>query len=89
MGAHTQFGNYVIDYRKVRHYNCPDLTDFRVRSALHRSGINTNAQQLTPFVTKEKESAKQPPKKMTAREYLEFWRERNPAEYDLFDRLGE
>ena len=31
MGAHTEYGGYVIDYRKVRHFNCPDLKDFRVR----------------------------------------------------------
>ena len=30
MGAHTPYGGYVIDYRKVRHFNCPDLTNFKV-----------------------------------------------------------
>jgi Mitochondrial ribosomal protein L27 len=29
MGAHTEWGGYVIDYRKVRNYNCPDLRDLR------------------------------------------------------------
>ena len=30
LGRHTRYGGYVIDYTKVRHYNCPDLTDFDV-----------------------------------------------------------
>lgn len=30
MGAHTQWGGYVIDYRKVRNFNCPDLVNNRV-----------------------------------------------------------
>jgi hypothetical protein len=30
MGAHTEYGGYIIDYRKVRHFNCPDLTNFQV-----------------------------------------------------------
>ena len=30
MGAHTEYGGYVIDWRKVRNYNMPDLTDFKV-----------------------------------------------------------
>jgi Mitochondrial ribosomal protein L27 len=30
MGAHTEYGGYVIDYRKVRNYNVPDMTDFKV-----------------------------------------------------------
>ena len=34
MGAHTQYGGYIIDYRKVRHYNCPDLTGFNVGGVL-------------------------------------------------------
>ncbi|KAL9113222.1 MAG: hypothetical protein Q9227_002557 [Pyrenula ochraceoflavens] len=39
MGAHTSDGRYIIDYRKVRTYNCPDLKNF----------------PLTPFVTAEME----------------------------------
>ena len=31
MGAHTEYGNYVIDWRKVRNYNCPEIDqDFMV-----------------------------------------------------------
>ncbi|KAL9618981.1 MAG: hypothetical protein Q9160_006375 [Pyrenula sp. 1 TL-2023] len=39
MGAHTNFGGYVVDWRKVRTYNCPELSGF----------------ELTPFVTKQME----------------------------------
>ncbi|KAF2089312.1 hypothetical protein K490DRAFT_13138, partial [Saccharata proteae CBS 121410] len=39
MGWHTTRGGYQIDYRKVRTYIVPDLTDF----------------ELTPFVTKKVE----------------------------------
>jgi Mitochondrial ribosomal protein L27 len=31
MGAHTEWGGYVIDYRKVRNFNCPDLENNKVR----------------------------------------------------------
>ena len=51
--------------------------------------VEANTQQLTPFVTKEKEATKDPPKKMTAREYLELWYDRNPQEYhDLEQASG-
>lgn len=30
MGRHTKYGGYVIDFKKVRTYVCPDLTDFSV-----------------------------------------------------------
>jgi len=30
MGAHTEYGGYVVDWRKVRHFNVPDLTEFKV-----------------------------------------------------------
>ena len=30
MGAHTEWGGYLIDWRRVRHYNVPDLKDFKV-----------------------------------------------------------
>ena len=33
MGAHDSYGGYLIDYRKTRHFNCPNLTDFPVREA--------------------------------------------------------
>ena len=28
MGAHTPHGHYIIDYRKVRTYVCPEPSDF-------------------------------------------------------------
>lgn len=30
MGAHTQYGGYIIDWRKARNFNVPDLKDFPV-----------------------------------------------------------
>ncbi len=30
MGAHTEFGGYVVDWRKTTHYNVPDLEGFGV-----------------------------------------------------------
>ena len=30
MGAHTEWGGYIIDYRKVRNFNCPDLSQTTV-----------------------------------------------------------
>lgn len=30
MGAHTEWGGYVIDYRKTRNFNCPDFTGSKV-----------------------------------------------------------
>lgn len=36
MGAHTEYGGYVIDYRKVRNFNCPDLQGCKVRSGCSR-----------------------------------------------------
>jgi large subunit ribosomal protein L41 len=31
MGAHTEYGGYVVDWRKVRHYVVPDMKGFEVR----------------------------------------------------------
>ena len=31
MGKHTKFGGYLVDYKKVRTYVCPDLAGFNVR----------------------------------------------------------
>lgn len=30
MGRHTKYGGYVIEWKKVRTYVCPDLSDFNV-----------------------------------------------------------
>ncbi|EME84064.1 uncharacterized protein MYCFIDRAFT_162925 [Pseudocercospora fijiensis CIRAD86] len=30
MGRHTKYGGYVIDYKKVRTYVCPDLSNFNL-----------------------------------------------------------
>ena len=34
MGAHTEYGQYVIDWRKTKHFNVPDTTDFAVSMRL-------------------------------------------------------
>jgi large subunit ribosomal protein L41 len=31
MGRHTKWGGYVLDYKKIRTYVCPDLRNFEVR----------------------------------------------------------
>ena len=31
MGRHTKWGGYIVDYKKVRTYVCPDLAGFNVR----------------------------------------------------------
>ncbi|KAM0716621.1 hypothetical protein Q7P37_008066 [Cladosporium fusiforme] len=30
MGRHTKYGGYQLDYKKVRTYICPDLSDFNL-----------------------------------------------------------
>ncbi|USW51888.1 Putative ribosomal protein L27/L41 [Septoria linicola] len=66
MGRHTKWGGYVIDWKKVRTYVCPDLTGF----------------QLTPFVAKHvkrphKESFKHTESRspMDGKEYIKRWKE--------------
>lgn len=75
MGAHTEYGQYVIDYRKTRHFNVPDLSKC----------------ELTPFVTKEMEPTKwektrpdgttYKPPKVDGMELLKSWYQQSPAEY--------
>jgi large subunit ribosomal protein L41 len=31
MGRHTKWGGYILDYKKIRTYVCPDLAGFQVR----------------------------------------------------------
>lgn len=76
MGSHTEYGGYIIDYRKVRHFNCPDLTNFK----------------LTPFITKQMEPTERTqtrpdgttftPKLVDGKEYLRQWRRENLDEYE-------
>ncbi|ETN37820.1 uncharacterized protein HMPREF1541_07443 [Cyphellophora europaea CBS 101466] len=76
MGAHTEWGGYLIDWRRVRHYNVPDLKDFK----------------LTPFVTSEMDPTprwhrtetgeKTEPKLVDGIEYLWDWKNKNYQEYD-------
>jgi len=37
MGAHTQYGGYIVDYRKTRHYVVPDFKNFKVNFCLFLS----------------------------------------------------
>ncbi|KIX97654.1 uncharacterized protein Z520_06432 [Fonsecaea multimorphosa CBS 102226] len=76
MGAHTEYGRYVIDWRKTAHYNMPEIKDF----------------PLTPFVTMEMEPKSRAtdrpdgttyvPDKVDAVEFLRIWKKTNPLEYD-------
>jgi large subunit ribosomal protein L41 len=46
MGAHTEYGQYMIDWRKTTHFNVPDTTNFSVSSNEDKShlryGMATN-----------------------------------------------
>ncbi|KAF2765017.1 hypothetical protein EJ03DRAFT_331352 [Teratosphaeria nubilosa] len=65
MGTHTKYGGYVIDWRKVRTYVCPDLTDF----------------ELTPFVAlrikkpRDSFSHTKTNSALDGKEYLRRWKE--------------
>ena len=84
MGSHTEYGHYIIDYRKTRHYKMPDLKNF----------------ELTPFVTKEMEPMKwekrrsngktYKPSKVDGVDLLKTWKLEAPGEYDwMVDRQAE
>jgi large subunit ribosomal protein L41 len=76
MGAHTEYGGYIIDYRKTRHYKMPNLTNF----------------DLTPFVTKEMEPTKwertdkydktREPSKVDGMDLLRTWKSQRRDEYE-------
>ncbi|EHY61080.1 hypothetical protein ABEF92_002885 [Exophiala dermatitidis] len=76
MGSHTEFGGYVVDWRKTPHYNAPNTQDF----------------PLTPFVTLEMERTTRvieradgtsyTPDKVDGMEFLRQWARLNPAEYE-------
>lgn len=68
MGAHTEYGGYLIDWRKVRHFNVPKgIKKSEVQSPAPQSplpyspiphpytDLTNTTQQLTPFVTAEME----------------------------------
>jgi hypothetical protein len=76
MGAHTEYAKYIIDYRKTRHFNMPDLSKC----------------ELTPFVTKEMEPTKwertrpdgttyEPPK-VDGMNLLKSWHQLARGEYE-------
>ena len=76
VGAHTEYGGYVVDWRKVRNFNVPDLIGFK----------------LTPFVTEEMqpktrlvvpdEGEAYTPKFIDAMDYLQNWKRLNPQEWE-------
>ncbi|EXJ82515.1 hypothetical protein A1O3_06328 [Capronia epimyces CBS 606.96] len=76
MGSHTEFGGYVVDWRKTPYFNAPDTQGF----------------SLTPFVTLEMERTTRvqersdgtsyTPDKVDGREFLRQWARLNPLEYD-------
>ena len=43
MGAHTEWGGYIIDYRKVRNFNCPDLKNNKVRVCLSVNAVSLSS----------------------------------------------
>ena len=60
LGAHNEYGGYLIDWRKTSHYNVPNIAEFDVSLALRQEApIPQNERetdkcpQLTPFVTAE------------------------------------
>ncbi|KAK4623753.1 54S ribosomal protein L27, mitochondrial [Fulvia fulva] len=65
MGRHTKWGGYVMDWKKVRTYVCPDLSEFN----------------LTPFVAKRIEprrdnfSHTETGSPMDPKEYIRKWKE--------------
>lgn len=93
MGAHTEYGGYIIDYRKTRTFACPDLKDFAVSSCSFNFS-STRAhhwQQLTPFVTKRMEPTRFEMylpdvttierKRVDGMEFLNLLRDENAEEY--------
>jgi hypothetical protein len=47
MGAHNEYGGYLVDWRKVRHFNVPDLKGFRVCYYSPRRARRRSAKLLT------------------------------------------
>ncbi|KXT06943.1 hypothetical protein AC578_7100 [Pseudocercospora eumusae] len=66
MGRHTKYGGYVIDWKKVRTYVCPDLAGFH----------------LTPFVVtrirrpeRDYFGHTETNSRMDGKEYIKKWKE--------------
>lgn len=100
MGAHTEYGGYIIDWRKVRNYAVPDLKEFKVRTSLvNGKALLTLIIKLTPFVTNEMEPTSRQrydendvayiPKRVDAMDYLKTWQRQNPQEYDQILKFKE
>ncbi|KAK5091932.1 60S ribosomal protein L27, mitochondrial [Exophiala xenobiotica] len=75
LGAHTRYGNYMIDWRKTRHYVVPDLKDCK----------------LTPFVSGNIPVRERLPvdpsgnpydrSNIDGMQYLKWWKAQNDSEY--------
>ncbi|RMZ79891.1 hypothetical protein DV738_g2942, partial [Chaetothyriales sp. CBS 135597] len=79
MGAHTEYGGYVIDWRKVRHYNVPDLTNFELQPFVAKS---IDPREKLPRGEDGHATWHYEPKKVSAMDYLQLWRVANPQEFD-------
>ncbi|KAF7505456.1 hypothetical protein GJ744_000783 [Endocarpon pusillum] len=75
MGAHTEWGGYVIDYRKARNYNCPDLKDSRltpfVSAQIDPRNLDRAARDDTTYI----------PGRSSGRAFIEAWKNDSPDEY--------
>ncbi|RVX75975.1 hypothetical protein B0A52_00332 [Exophiala mesophila] len=77
MGAHTEKGKYIIDFRKTRHYNVPSLEDFRLTPFVSLD-IDKLAEKRryfidgTPILKDGSDGLK----------YLREWRAENKQEYE-------
>lgn len=98
MGAHTRYGGYIIDWRKVRSWVVPDLENFKVLHPPLRKLIpffrhaNYPILQLRPFVEslidpkfEAKEGnlrSKKDALRVDGMEFLKQWKFQNPEEYE-------
>ncbi|RMZ89433.1 hypothetical protein DV736_g3343, partial [Chaetothyriales sp. CBS 134916] len=79
MGAHTEYGAYVIDWRKVRNYNVPDLNNFELQPFVAKS---IDPRERLPRGEDGHATWHYEPKKVSAMDYLQLWRIANPQEFD-------
>ncbi|ETI19531.1 hypothetical protein G647_09365 [Cladophialophora carrionii CBS 160.54] len=76
MGAHTEYGKYMIDWRKTTHFNVPDTKDFSL------SPFVTQEMEQTPRVEEGPGGALYTPPRVDGLEFLKAWKKLNPAQYD-------
>ncbi|KAJ9614232.1 60S ribosomal protein L27, mitochondrial [Cladophialophora chaetospira] len=76
MGAHTEYGKYMIDWRKTKYFNVPDLKDFAL------SPFITQVMDPTPRIEERPNGEFYTPEKVDGLEFLRSWKNLNPYEYD-------